>query len=276
MTITYEGTLVADLSFPEAPRWYANTLWFSDFFLKKVYRAEPNGSVQVIADVPNQPSGLGWLPQGDLLVVSMLDRKVLRVSGNGISTHADLSGLVSSPCNDMTVDAYGVAYVGNFGFDRHRGETQKATNLIRVDVDGTSSVAADGLLFPNGGVLSDDGRFMYLAESFGNQVLIFAVSADGQLHDRKVLYHAAGFFPDGLCLDARQCVWAADPISKHLVHLSPKGEVLRTVPLPDGRLPIACAVGGHENNTLFVASNTGLGPSMAQKRDGRIEMFSIA
>ncbi len=277
MTPPYLGTLVTGLSFPEAPRWHDGCLWFSDFFQHKVFRADASGVLTTLADVPQQPSGLGWLPGGDMLVVSMLDHQVLRVAQDGtVSTHADLSALVSAPCNDMVVAKDGTAYVGNFGFDRHKGEAQKSTVLLRVGVDGRVSVAAEDVLFPNGDALSADGTLLYLAESFANRVSTFEVASDGTLGTRKVFYQAEGFFPDGLCLHETLGVFAADPISRHILHLDLQGRVTGKYRLPEDRLPIACAIGGADGNTLFVASNTGLGPGMAAERNGRIEMFSLA
>ncbi len=280
MTPPYLGSLVTGLSFPESPRWHDGCLWFSDFYQHKVFRAFPadaGGVLTTVAEVPQQPSGLGWLPGGDLLVVSMLDRRVLRVALNGsISTHADLSTLVSAPCNDMVVAKDGTAYVGNFGFDRHKGEAQKSTVLLRVGVDGQVSVAAEDVLFPNGGALSADGKLLYLAESFANRVSTFEVAGDGKLRARKVFHQAEGFFPDGLCLHETLGIFAANPVSRHILHLDLQGRVAGQYRLPEDRLPIACAIGGADGNTLFVASNTGLGPGMAAERNGRIEMFSLA
>ncbi|MES2510396.1 MAG: SMP-30/gluconolactonase/LRE family protein [Pseudomonadota bacterium] len=277
MEPVYAGTLVDHLSFPEAPRWHAGHLWFSDFYQHKVFRTSLEGQLEVVADVPGQPSGLGWLPGGDLLVVSMLDHRVLRIALNGhTTTHADLSGLVNAPCNDMVVANDGTAWVGNFGFDRHKGEAQASTVLIRIGANGDVSIAANGVMFPNGCALSADQQSLYLAESFANRITHFPVSAQGGLGERRVVYQAEGFFPDGLCLHEALGLWAADPVSRHVLNLDTSGKVIRTLRLPDNRLPIACAIGGADNNTLFVASNTGLGPGMAQQRNGRIEMFSLA
>ena len=238
-------TIVRNLSFPEAPRWHDGCLWFSDFFQHKVFRVDGTGVLRTVADVPGQPSGLGWLPDNDLLVVSMLDRRILRVSPSaGVSTHADLSSLVNAPCNDMVVAPDGTAYVGNFGFDRHKGEAQKATVLVRVDVHGGISIAAEDLLFPNGGALSGDGCRLYLAESFANQISCFDVVGNGGLERRRTFYRAQGFFPDGLCLHERLGVIVADPISRHVLHLDLEGRVAGRYPLPRNRSPIACAIGG--------------------------------
>src|SRR5205823_3125889 len=142
--------VVDGLTFPEAPRWRDGALWFSDFYSHRVLRVDISGYVDVIAEVPQRPSGLGWMPDGTLLVVSMLDRRLMRLDGEKLAVVADLSALATGPCNDMVVDAKGRAYVGNLGFDRHRGEPERATCIARVDPDGRVARAADDLRFPNG------------------------------------------------------------------------------------------------------------------------------
>lgn len=270
---TYLGTLIEGLSFPESPRWFNGRLWFSDFYQHAVFNVDAEGRLHRVLDVPQQPSGLGWMPNGDLLVVSMLDKRVLRVSDGKVSTHADLSGWASAPCNDMVVTSDGSAYVGNFGFDRHKGEAEKATSLLRISPDGAVNEAATSILFPNGCAVSQDGRRLYLAESFGHRILRYQVSAGGLLQDREVVHESSDFFPDGLCLDADESLWVANPISRRLQHLSPHGEVIHTLGLPGDRLPIACVIGGSDGRVLYVASCSGLGPGMAALRDGRIEMI---
>src|ERR671935_230265 len=127
--------VVDGLTFPEAPRWRDGKLWFSDFYTQRVLTVDGRGTLETVVEVPQRPSGLGWTPEGALLVVSMLDRRLLRVDGGKLRVVADLSALATGPCNDMVVDAMGRAYVGNFGFDRHRGEPPRTTCLARVDPD---------------------------------------------------------------------------------------------------------------------------------------------
>ena len=108
-----------------------------------------------IVELPDdQPSGLGWLPGGDLLIVAMTSRALLRYDGQNLTTHADLSGLASWYCNDMVVDDQGRAYVGNFGFDLHNNAPQSAAELILVDDQGEARVVDDELMFPNGTVIT--------------------------------------------------------------------------------------------------------------------------
>jgi sugar lactone lactonase YvrE len=267
--------VVDGLTFPEAPRWRDGALWFSDFYSHRVLRVDLAGYVDVIAEVPERPSGLGWTPDGTLLVVSMLDRRLLRVDGGTLAPVADLSALATGPCNDMVVDGAGRAYVGNFGFDRHRGEPERATCLARVDPDGRVARAADDLLFPNGTVITPDGRTLIVAETLAHRLTAFDVAADGSLARRRVFAQLDGCFPDGICLDAEGAVWVADARAPRVIRVLEGGRIERTVSTGE-RFAFACMLGGPDRCTLFVCTNTGSGPAMADKRDGRIEAVGVA
>ncbi len=150
-------TLVDGRAFPEGPRWHEGRLWFSDQHTAEVVAVDADGTVETVVEVPNGPSGLGWRPDGTLLVVSMRDRRLLRYDGTSLTEVADLSALAPFHCNDMVVDARGRAYVGNFGFDLDGGGAFATTVLVRVDPDGSAHVAAGDLAFPNGTVITPDG-----------------------------------------------------------------------------------------------------------------------
>ena len=193
-TILHEG-----LAFGEGPRWRDGVLWFSDFYRRAVYTLAPDGTETKIVDVPAQPSGLGWLPDGRLLVSSMRDHTVLRLEPDGsLALHADLSDLADYHLNDLITDATGRAYVGNFGYDLHADMAERdvptiladegagATRLARVDPDGTVSVAAEGVRFPNGMAWQDDGRTLVLAETLRLQLTAYDVAADGTLSAPRV------------------------------------------------------------------------------------------
>jgi sugar lactone lactonase YvrE len=266
--------LVAGLTFPEAPRWRDGRLWLSDFYSHRVLAVDLAGRVETIVEVRARPSGLGWRPDGTLLVVSMLDRRLLRVDGGKTSLVADLAELATGPCNDMVVDAAGRAYVGNFGFDRHRGEPERATCLARVDPDGRVTRAADELRFPNGAVITPDGGTLIVAETLGHRLTAFDVAADGALSNRRVLATLDGCFPDGICLDAENAVWVADARTPRVLRVRADGRVDRTLPTGQNGA-FACILGGPDRRTLFVLTNTGSGPAMADKTDGRVEMYPV-
>ena len=253
----------------ECPRWHDGGWWAVDFYRHGVFAYGADGTEELVLEVEHQPSGLGWLPDGDLLVVSMRDRRVLRRAGDGsVRVHADVSGLVGGHLNDMLVDPSGRAYAGNFGFDLMGGEDPRATRLVRIDPDGTASVAAEDLWFPNGMVLTDDGTLI-VAETFGGRLTAFDVGADGTLGGRRTfaqprpvpepgslesMIAGAQFAPDGIALDAEGHVWAANAVAGALWRISPGGEVVEEVAMPEGLGVFSCGLGGEDGRTLLACA----------------------
>lgn len=248
--------LVEDLGFLEGPRWRDGKLWFSDFVSRTVHTVDLDGRMSDVLEVENVPSGLGWLPDGRLLVVSMEDRRLLRVEDGRLIEHADLSSYATFHCNDMVVDASGRAYVGNFGFNYEAGESPVGAKLMRVDPDGSTHVAAEDLLFPNGTVITPDGRTMIVGESFGARLTAFDVADDGSLSGRRVWAQLGdGRLPDGSCLDAEGAMWVASPTTKEVVRVREGGEITDRVSTEE-REAIACMLGGDDRRTLFVLAST--------------------
>ncbi len=268
-------TLLDGLTFPEGPRWHDGRLWFSDFYTHRVIALDEAGKAETIVHVPQQPSGLGWLPDGTLLVVSMLDRKLMRFAGGVLSEYADLSGLATGPCNDMVVDGKGRAYVGNFGFDRFKDEPERTASLIRVDPDRSVSEATVELLFPNGTVITPDGKKLIIAETIGQALTIFDITEDGSLENRGVFAQMPEMFPDGICLDAEGAVWFANPRKGYVARVFEGGRIEHRIDLAEGRGAFACMLGGADGRTLFICSCTGSGPAAATKMDGRIETIRV-
>ena len=266
--------LLGGLTFPEAPRWREGRLWFSDFYSHRVLTVDPEGRSETIAEVPNQPSGLGWTPQGELLIVSMLDRSLLKFDGERLHTVADLSSLATGPCNDMVVDGAGRAYVGNFGYDRHQGEAERTTCIVRVDPGGNAVPAAADLLFPNGTVITPDGKTLIVGETFAHRLTAFDIGAGGALTNRRVFALMEDCSPDGICLDAEGAVWVADPWGNKVLRVFEGGRIERTISTGD-RGAFACMLGGEDRRTLFICTNTGSGPAMGSKTDGRIDVIRV-
>ena len=246
--------LLDGLAFAESPRWHAGALWFSDFYTKRVQRLDPaSGELATVCEVPGQPSGLGWLPDGRLLVVSMTDRRVLRLESDGtLATHADLSRLASFHCNDMAVDAAGRAWVGNFGFDLLAKAPPAPAELILVPPAGAPRVVARDLMFPNGCVITPDGRTLVVAETAAKRLTAFDIApADGTLANRRVWADLA-LRPDGICLDAEGAIWCAGLRARTCVRVAEGGALLRRIDTDD--TCIACALGGDDGRTLFVVT----------------------
>jgi sugar lactone lactonase YvrE len=244
-------TLLGGGSFFESPRWHDGRWWVSDFFRKLVLAIDTDGRVEEVARVEGQPSGLGWLPDGTLLVVSMRDRRILRAGD--LTVHADVAELCDWHANDMVVSADGRAYVGNFGFDLD-GEEPTPTKLVRVDPDGSAVVAADDLMFPNGSVITPDGRTLIVGETFGRRYTAFTIAADGSLVERRVWadLRKARVSPDGCALDAEGCIWAADAAHSRCCRIAEGGEVVDDVQLPEGLRCFACMLGGDDGRTLLL------------------------
>jgi sugar lactone lactonase YvrE len=261
-------TIVEGRHFLEAPRWREDRIWFSDFYGHQVFSVREDGSdLRVEADVPGQPAGLGWLPDGRLLVVSMTDKRVLRREHDGsLVTHADLSGHAAGLCNDMSVDDQGRAYVGNFGFDLMSGAPLAPTSLHRVDPDGTVTEVADDLWFPNGSVITDAGTFI-VAETFGERLTAFDLTDAGELVNRRVwaefgplpssremaeVLSAVTLAGDGICLDPEGAVWVADATGDRLVRVVEGGAI--TAEVKPGTPVYACVLGGADGRTLFACA----------------------
>ena len=251
--------LLAGGGFFEGPRWHEGRWWVSDFLRGLVLAVDPRGVAEEVLRVEGRPSGLGWLPDGSLLVVSMTERRVLRHSPEGrVSVHAELGEHCGGDANDMVVAEDGTAYVGNFGFDFPGGEPAP-TNLVRVDRDGTASVAAAGLLFPNGTVISPDGRTLVVAETFGERLTAFTIADDGSLRDRRAWAGLPGAAPDGCTLDADGCIWVADPASARCARVAEGGAIVAELAAPEGLRFYACMLGGDDGRTLLLCAAPGFG-----------------
>jgi sugar lactone lactonase YvrE len=274
----------AGLSFGEGPRWHDDRLWLSDFYQHVVLAIDETGRAERIVEVPNQPSGLGWLPDGRLLVVSMTDRRLLRLDPAGLVEHADLSEVAAFHCNDMVVDAQGRAYVGNFGFDsaayvaEHGPDSlmtdpgPPAARLALVAPDGTVQVAAEGLRFPNGSVITANGRTLIVAETYARRLSAFEIAADGTLSNRRVWAALDGVAPDGICLDAEGAVWVANPRAPECLRVAEGGAILDRVQA--GQRCFACALGGPDRQTLFLVTAPGSGGAAVQGK-GAIERVRV-
>ena len=269
-------------TFLEGLRWHDGRLWLSDFYTHRVMAVSLDGAVEQIAEVPQQPSGMGWLPDGRLLIVSMRDRKLLRREPDGsLVVHADLSGVASGHVNDMVVDQHGRAYVGNFGFDLMAGAPMRTASLARVDPDGSVTVVADGLFFPNGSVITPDGKSLVVGETLGNRISAFDLHADGSLGPRRdwalfgsqpagsdlgQVLGGAKVAPDGCAQDAQGALWVADAIGNRVLRVMPGGRIDEEIACGTGIF--AAALGGPRGTTLFLAAAPNF--AEAQRRASRL------
>jgi sugar lactone lactonase YvrE len=280
MTLKTE-ILLDGLGFPEAPRWHDGKLWFSDMGTCQVMTVDLNGTAQTVVEVPEQPSGLGWLPDNRLLVVSMKDRRLLRLDPDGLVEVADLREFASFHCNDMVVDQEGRAYIGNFGFDiEDPAAVLRHAAIMLVMPDGVARIVADEMVFPNGSVITPDGGTLIVAESFASRLTAFSIERDGSLTGRRVWaqFDDLGFdmskgriIPDGICLDAEGAIWLASAESNEVLRVKEGGEITHRFTVETQAF--AVMLGGPDGRTLFVCT------TILDERDsgkGRIETVHVA
>jgi sugar lactone lactonase YvrE len=259
-------TLISGLSFTECPRWHDGRLYFSDFYTRRVFAVALDGAQEIIAEVPGQPSGLGFLPDGRMLIVSMRDRKImLREHDGSLVEYANLSDLAPWYLNDMLVDHEGRAWVGNFGFDLMGGAKVTTTNLICVDPNGCAKVAAGGLGFPNGMILTPNGKTLIVAETIMNRLTAFELASGAIVRqwiwaafgdpptaiDFAELFGRVDVAPDGICLDAEGAVWVADAKNGRCIRVVEGGDILEELKT-DSLGVFACMLGGADGRTLFL------------------------
>ncbi len=249
--------LLDGLVFPEGPRWHDGRLWFSDIHGHRVMVVDPQGRSETIASVPQRPSGLGFLPNGQPLVVSVLDGRLLRLDSSGLHTHTDLNKLGSVLPNDMVVDEDGRAYIGDVAFEISAGPP-KPGNVILVTPDRSARVVAEGMNFPNGMVITPDGSTLIVAETLGRCLTAFDIAQDGSLSGRRRFADLAagtigGAHPDGICLDAEGAVWVASPPTNEFVRVKEGGDITHRIPVP-GKWAVACMLGGEDRLTLFLCT----------------------
>jgi sugar lactone lactonase YvrE len=268
--------LVDGLAFGEGPRWHDGKLFLSDMHSHRVLSIDAaDGATTVVAEHDSPLSGIGWLPDGRLLVVAM-DGAVMRLDQSGLQVHADVTSLAPDGINDMIVHPDGWAWVGQFGYDRHAGATPAPSPLIRVDPDGTASIAADDMMVANGMAITPDGRTLIVAESAGRKLTSFAIGPHGELTDRSVFADLPDA-PDGMCLDAEGAVWTACVMASRFARVLPGGEIVDTVEFEPPRRTVACVLGGADRRTLYMLTADTLGEADSSRdlMSARVEQVRV-
>jgi sugar lactone lactonase YvrE len=246
--------LLGDLAFPEGPRWHDGRLWLSDMAAKTVLTASPDGGREVVVSINDRPSGLGFLPDGTPLVVSMTQKKVLRLSHGRAEVHADLGDFPGDLLNDMVVDGEGRAYVGTRVASLRPWSVlpedgDGPDSLVVVHPDGDVAMAAAQMVSPNGTVIAPDGRTLVVAETYAHRLIAFDRGPDGGLSNRRLFAEIDGAYPDGICLDDEGAVWFGSPYSHEFIRVREGGEVTDRMPLAGA---VACALGSEGRQRLFL------------------------
>lgn len=273
-----DPTLIfSDLRFPEGARWHGDQLWFSDMHTGQVFRSDPSTrTLQEVLVVDDQPSGLGWLPDGSLLVSCMLDRVIRRFGPDGeLSDFADLSGLTRDPINDLVTDDRGRTFVGGFGYDLYADAPQRPGPIARVDPDGQVTIVEKDMVFPNGSVILPGTATLVVAETWAARLTAFDIAADGSLGNKRVWAELPeGSTPDGTCVDAAGAVWVSSIGTSTFLRVEEGGHVTRTIDVA-GRCATDCVLGGPDGRTLFLLTSNSWQPSETTGRHGRVEAITV-
>ena len=141
-------TLLTGRGLVESPRWHGDRLYFSDWSAGEVLAVDLEGRCEVVAQVKSLPLCTAWLPDGDMLIVSSPDGRLLRREADGsLDTYADLG---RPGWNDIVIDGRGNAYVNGAGFNPTAGQAFAPGSVSLVTPDGTVRQVADDIAFPNG------------------------------------------------------------------------------------------------------------------------------
>ncbi len=277
-------TFVDGFVFTEGPRWHEGRLWCSDMHDHRVVSIDASGQVTTVAEVTDdEPSGLGWLPDGRMLIVSMERQLVLRLDPTGaLAVHADLSERAIGSLNDMIVASDGTAYVGDMGARIQGDGDRRPGQVFVVRPDGTSEVAAGGLKSPNGMVLDPGETELVVAESGGGCLTGFDRGPAGALEGRRRVAALSPSDPevpvataDGICVDAEGAFWFADPVGRRVVRVRPGGAVTDIIGMAPEQ-PVACVLGGPGRATLYIcAARSWKRDELEGTRHGRIAAIQV-
>ena len=274
---SHEDVIQAGFSFPEGLRWRGSLMWFSDMHTGDVYSLDPDsGSLEKRLVVEDQPSGMGWLPDGSMLLSLMLRRHVLRVFPDGsTAVHADLSALTEHPINELVVDASGHGYLGTFGYNIYAGDPLVQASVYRIDIDGSVTLAADAFDFPNGSVILPGTNTLVIAHSFRPELTGFEIEPDGTLANRRVwALLPEGTTADGLAVDSLGRVWVSSILTHEFLRVSAGGEISARVHTP-GRLAVDCVVDGRSDDVLYISTSNSIQPAETAVRLGSIQRVAL-
>ena len=262
--------LLSSLEFPEGPRWRNGKLFFSDAAAGKVISVDEKGNSDVLVQLRDMSSGIGFLNDGRMLIVSMQKRHLMRLDPDGLKIHADLSKLTEFPCNDCVTDAYGRTYIGNWGA-KSLEVPPDPTTIIMVTKEGEARVVADNLLFPNGCIVTPDSKMFIVAEQRGGALIAFDIEPSGDLTNRRIWAKFEGFDPDGICLDEKGAIWAANPLTNEVLRVIEGGEVTSKIKIRNTNV-YACTLGGEDGKTLYLCTNQLF---EGKSGSGRIEYIKV-
>ena len=262
--------LISGLEFPEGPRWRKGKLFFSDFIGKNVTVVDEKGNSEKIIEMQDSPSGLGFLNDGRMLIVSMQRRYLMRLDPEGLKIHADLRKFTNFNCNDSVTDAYERTYIGNWGTKSLKSPAEP-TCIILVTKDGNAKIVTENLIFPNGCIVTPDCKTFIVAETFGGRLTAFDIENSGNLINRRIWAEIEDFTPDGICLDEEGAIWVANPSKAEVLRVLEGGEITSTIKVKNTNV-YACALGGSDGRSLFLCTSQYL---EGKRASGRIEYLRV-
>jgi sugar lactone lactonase YvrE len=275
--VTEPSLIFSDLRFPEGARWHRDQLWFSDMHTGQVFRSDPAArTLEEVVVVDDQPSGLGWLPDGSLLISCMLDRTVRRLGPDGgLTDFADVSAHTDSPINDLVTEASGRTFLGGFGYDLYSDAPQKPGPIFRIDPDGSSTVVERDMVFPNGSIILPGTSTLVVAETWAARLTAFDIDERGDLTNKRVWAELPeGSTPDGVCVDAAGAVWVSSISTSQFLRVEEGGRVTQVITVA-GRCATDCVLGGPDGTTLFLLTSNSWQPGETEVRQGRIEAVEV-
>ena len=255
------------LKFTESPRWYNGKLWFLDIHDKRIKTVDLSGSVATVMELPFIPNSFGLTPEGTVVVGDAFQRRIYRASGDALQQVADISELTEFCLSDGIVDAKGRLYVGDIGYNfmDPAAKPVETCVIVLVGPGGRASVVADKLSFPNGMVITPEGRTLIVGETLGHRLTAFDIQEDGSLSNRRVwaqLPSSVG--PDGICLDAQGGVWCANPEgTDSVVRVREGGEITDRIKVETHAY--AVMLGGPERRHLFISASGSHDPAEIQR-----------
>ncbi|HVV30247.1 MAG TPA: SMP-30/gluconolactonase/LRE family protein [Mycobacteriales bacterium] len=280
------AVLVDGLGWPECPRWQDGVFYFTDMHQRTVFRVDEAGGVEAVLTLSQTPAGMGWLPDGRLVIVLMHERKLVTWAGGTVTDYADLTGLLDHDANDLSVGPDGRGYVTTLGgiWEAMSGAGDPPPAPIAlVSPDGSVRSATRDAITPNGVIRTSTGRLV-IAEPWANRVSSYAIGDDGSLADKRVLIQlAADAMPDGICMDAAGHCWIASPSTSEVIRAAPDGTVAERIAFEDdGAIPVACMLGGPDGNRLYVCvadreapPSREEAPAVGHPLRGRIDTFVV-